>query len=99
MANNTSHHILNTSTNLLGFCLFVITSLHLSNQEEAFYINELTSIVGIFLSLSCILSFISIRTNTEKIERRLEKIAEYLFLFALIGIFTVIILIALNNID
>lgn len=27
MANNTQQHILNTSANLLGFCLFVITSL------------------------------------------------------------------------
>lgn len=35
MANNTSQHILSTAANLLGFCLFVITSIHISNKSEA----------------------------------------------------------------
>ena len=34
MANNTSQHILNSSASLLGFCLFVITSLHITNRIE-----------------------------------------------------------------
>ena len=34
MKRNTSPHILNTAANLLGFCLFVITSLHISNKRE-----------------------------------------------------------------
>ena len=34
MANNTSPHILNTSANLLGFCLFIITSLHIASPLE-----------------------------------------------------------------
>lgn len=96
MANKTSQHILNTSVNLLGFCLFVITSLHLANQTEAFYINELSSIVGILLAFSCILSFISIRTTNPLLEDRLETVADYLFFTALIGILAVIVLIFLN---
>lgn len=40
MANKTSQHILITSVNLLGFCLFVFTSLHLSNKTEDTFIDD-----------------------------------------------------------
>lgn len=96
MANKTSQHILNTSVNLLGFCLFVITSLHIANQMETYYIDELTAIVGILLAFSCIFSFISIRTTNPALENRLESIADYLFFASLVGILVVIVLISLN---
>lgn len=54
MANKTSPHILNTSANLLGFCLFVITSLQISDKMEADYIDEFTCIIAIILTFSCI---------------------------------------------
>ena len=96
MANNTSPHILNTSANLLGFCLFVITSLHIANQTETHIIDELTSIVGILLTFSCIFSFVSIRTNNPEREKKLETIADYLFVIALLGVLTIILLITFN---
>lgn len=78
MANKTSQHILGTSANLLGFCLFIITSLHLTNHAENSLIDEFTAIIALFLTISSVLSFISIRTeNTEK-EMQLEKISDYL---------------------
>lgn len=96
MANNTSPHILSTAGNLLGFCLVVITSLHISNQIESQVIDELTAIVAILLTLSCIFSFSSIRTSIEKKEKRFETIADYLFIAALVGILIIILLITLN---
>jgi hypothetical protein len=45
MANKTSKHILATAANLLGFCLFIITSLHLTNKSENNLIDEFTSII------------------------------------------------------
>ena len=96
MANKTSQHILNTSANLLGFCLFVITALHLSDNREASLIDEFTAIIAIFLAVSSILSFISLRSENVKLERRLETIADYLFMVALIGIIFVILVIALQ---
>jgi hypothetical protein len=96
MANTTSQHILNTSANLLGFCLFVITSLQISNKTEASYIDELTCIIAIILTFSCIFSFVSIRTINPKREEVLETIADYLFMIALLGILIIIILISLN---
>ncbi len=87
---------MNTAANLLGFCLFVITSLQISNKTEANYLDEFTCVVAILLTFSCIFSFISIRTSNIKREITLEKIADYLFLIALIGILIIITLITFN---
>lgn len=99
MANNTSQHILNTSANLLGFCLFVITSLHIASQEETHLIDTFTSIIAVLLTFSCVFSFMSIRTKNEIREKRLESLADYLFIASLIGILIVILLITLNFIE
>jgi hypothetical protein len=96
MANTTSQHILNTSANLLGFCLFVITSLHITDTAETTKIDEFTSVIALFLTFSCIFSFASIRTTNPKKELRLETIADYLFMASLIGILIIILLITLN---
>ncbi|MDZ4716698.1 MAG: hypothetical protein SH819_14625 [Cytophagales bacterium] len=96
MANNTSQHILGTSANLLGFCLFVITSLHIASPNETKIIDGLTSVTALLLTISCIFSFASIRTSNETRERRWETIADYFFVVALFGILTIIALIALN---
>ena len=98
MSNTTSQHILNTSANLLGFCLFVITSLHFTDKAESSIIDELTSVVAILLSISCLFSFFSIRTSNDIIEKRLETIADYLFIVSLLGILIIISLITLNYI-
>ncbi|MCB0653162.1 MAG: hypothetical protein KDC85_17950 [Saprospiraceae bacterium] len=91
MANKTSQHILSTSANLLGFCLFIITSLHLADKTENTLMDEFTSIVALLLTVSSFLSFSSIRTEDKNKEDRLEQIADYLFLISLVGIFGVIV--------
>jgi uncharacterized membrane protein len=96
MANKTSQHILSTSANLLGFCLFIITSLHFSNQTENRLIDEFTAFIALLLTISCVFSFISIRTENQKKENYLEKIADYFFLFSLIGIFIIILFLMFN---
>ena len=96
MSNKTSHHILSTSANLLGFCLFVITAIHISNKAENLFIDEITSIVALLLTLSSLLSFLSIKTNYPKRELILEKIAEILFVLSLLGILAVTIILAVK---
>ena len=59
MANKTSNHILGTSANLLGFCLIIITSLHLTNQSENYLVDEITALVALLLTISTVFSFIS----------------------------------------
>ena len=92
MANNTSQHILGTAANLLGFCLFVITSLHISTTSESSIIDEFTSFIALLLTISCIFSFISIRTQNQATEKRFETIADYLFMISLAGIVIIILL-------
>jgi len=93
MANTTSQHILNTSANLLGFCLFVITSLHITNYSEASLVDEFTSLIAILLVFSCMFSFVSLRTSNEAREKRLETVADYLFVTSLTGILIIVLLI------
>lgn len=99
MANNTSPHILNTSANLLGFCLFVITSLHIADMTETRIIDELTSVIAVLLTISCIFSFLSIRTVNQEKEKKLEMVADYIFVGSLMGILVIILLITLNFVN
>lgn len=96
MANTTSQHILSTAANLLGFCLFVITSLHVADKSASTFIDEFTSLIALLLAFSCIFSFISIRTNNSDKELRFEKIADYLFIISLTGIVVIILLLVLK---
>ncbi len=96
MPNDTSQHILSTSANLLGFCLFGITSLHISNAIASSIIDEFTSVIALLLIFSCFFSFISIRTKDQQKEKRFETIADYLFILSLIGILVIIMLLVFN---
>lgn len=96
MANNTSQHILNTSATLLGFCLIVITSLKIADKIETHIIDDSTSFLAVLLTLSCIFSFISIKTENKKREKRYETVADYIFVLALIGILIIILIITFN---
>lgn len=96
MANKTSQHILGTSANLLGFCLFVITSLHLTNRTENNLIDECTSIIALLLTISSVFSFAAIKTDNKNREYKLEQIADYLFVISLVGIFGIIAFIIIN---
>jgi glycopeptide antibiotics resistance protein len=96
MANQTSQHILNTSANLLGFCLFVITSIHSNSMADKTLIDEFTSVVALMLSVSCFFSFLSIKTKNEKKELKLENIADYLFIFSIVGILFILVFMILE---
>src|SRR5690349_11747511 len=96
MANNTSQHILGTAANLLGFCLFVITSLHVSDTAATSIIDEFTSVIALMLTISCFFSFLSIRTSNPTRERKFETFADYLFFASLIGIAVIILLLVFN---
>jgi hypothetical protein len=91
MPNKTSPHILASATNLLGFCLVVISSIHIAQKTQNSYADEFVSVIALLLTISCILSFTSIKTNDAKKEIVLEKIADLLFIIALCGIFTIIL--------
>ena len=99
MANRTSQHILTTAANLPGFCLFVITSFHVTNRSRGSIIDDFTFGVAFLLSLSCMFSFASLKTHDVKKEVALENIADNIFMFSLFGILLILLLITLNIIE
>lgn len=96
MATTKSQHILNTSSNLLGFCLIVLTSLKISKLSEVSRIDELTGIACILLISSCLFSFLSIRTSKEKLNIRYESLADYIFIVALVLVFVITFMVAFS---
>jgi surface polysaccharide O-acyltransferase-like enzyme len=92
MRNDKAPHILNASSNLLGLCFVVLTSLRFLKLDQRTYIDETVTIALVFFMLSCILSFLSIRGNL-KAGGRLEATADYLFLGGLVVLFITAILI------
>ena len=90
-----SPHILNASSNLLGLCFVVLTSLKLLNISNKTIIDELTTVAIVLFMGSCMLSFLSIRGNIRS-SGRFENIADYLFMAGICLIFLTTIFFSLN---
>ncbi|SEW49769.1 hypothetical protein [Chitinophaga arvensicola] len=93
---NKSPHILNTSSNLLGFCLIVLTSIRVARFNNATIIDDCTGVAAILLMASCLLSFLSLRSAEGITSERLEQIADYTFLVALVCISITIVFVSFN---
>ena len=78
-------HILNASSNLLGFCFFILTAVKTLGVPEATFIDEIVTIAILLLAISVFLSFLSIRNIKEKSEKY-ELYADYTFLSAILFI-------------
>jgi hypothetical protein len=91
---NNFHHILNTSSTLLGLCFVVLTSLQVNKFSEASMIDEFTSVAMIMFLFSSILSYLSIRSKAVAV--RYEKIADLVFLTGLLFLVVTTVLITLN---
>ncbi len=96
MANNSSQHILNTSSNLLGFCLVVLTSLKVTKINETTYIDELTGIACVVLVTCSFLSFLSLRSSNQKRIDRFERVADNFFIVGLVFVFLITFMIAFS---
>jgi hypothetical protein len=90
-----SPHILNASSNLLGICFVVLTSLKVLNISQKTLIDEFTTAAIILFTASCILSFLSIRGNIKN-ESRLENIAAFFFLAGISLLFITTLLFSFN---
>lgn len=96
--NEKSPHILNASSNLLGICFILLTSLKLFNISQKTFIDEMTAGAVVLFMTSCLLSFLSIRGNKKK-SFRLEKIADYFFLIGLVVLFITTLLFSFDIIS
>ncbi len=93
--NNKSPHILNTSANLLGLCFIVLTSLKIQNAREGTLIDEFTAVALMLFMTSCILSFLSIRSTTQRSDYY-ENIADKIFIGGLLMLSIIALLVTFN---
>jgi len=83
-------HILNTASNLLGLCFFVVTYLKTTGYTDTL-IDKLVGVNAILFALCCLFSFLSMRSKNEEKVYKYELVADYLF-FVGILIFVAIIM-------
>lgn len=93
--NNKAPQILSASSNFLGFCFVVLTSIKLFKFSSVTIIDEVTAISFVLFMTSCLCSFLSIRSKTKRADVY-ETVAEYTFLAGLFSIFFMTILFLLE---
>ncbi|MFD1256684.1 hypothetical protein ACFQ3S_07735 [Mucilaginibacter terrae] len=98
MINDKSPHILNASSNLLGLCFVVLTSLKFLKISEKTMIDETVAMAIVFFMLSCLLSFLAIRGNI-KVGSRYKDIADLVFIGGLMILFATCMLFVFNFIN
>lgn len=94
-----SSHILNASSNLLGFSMLIITSLKITKTSHHTFLDEFSGIACVFFAFSSFFSFLAIRSKKESLGNRYESIADYLFLIALFCIVLSVVIITTMIID
>jgi uncharacterized membrane protein YkgB len=93
--NQKAPHILNASSNLLGICFVVLTSLKLLNVSKTTIIDEVATVDIVAFTASCLLSFLSLRNNSPK-SYLFEKIADIIFIAGIGLLFVTAILFAFD---
>lgn len=93
-SNTNFPHIFTASSTLLGLCFIVLTSMKVSNAEEASLVDEFTAIAILMFMISSILSYLSIRINRNT--RKIERTADVAFLAGPGFLFLTTMLIAFN---
>lgn len=95
---NTSPHILNSASNLLGICFIVLTSIKLLKLQAVTLVDEFTTAAMVLFMASCILSFLSLKSITKR-GKLYETIADVFFLAGLACLFVTTMLITFNVIN
>jgi hypothetical protein len=84
MNGNKSSHILNTSSNLVGFSFLVLTAIRTAGLEGQGITDELAALAVFIFSLSCFISFLSIKKGDEGRSVQYENIADAAFFIGLL---------------
>jgi hypothetical protein len=77
-----SHHILPTSSNLLGLCFVLLSFMRVTKTGLETIIDELLAVAVVMFLAASIFSYASIRTASNKSDHY-EKIADVIFLSGL----------------
>src|SRR5205809_3956352 len=93
--NPKSPHILNASSNLLGLCFIVLTSLRLLKVEDRNTMSILATVATTLFMTSTLLSFLSLKRDST-ISKKLERIADYVFIAGALFMYAITLMIASN---
>lgn len=94
-----SPHVLNASSNLVGMCLIIQTSIQVLGYSNKSYIDEITAVATCFFISACLFSYLSIRTLKASRAARLERIGDICFMLGLGLLFLMVVLISLKKIS
>ena len=97
MNGDKSPHIMNASTNLVGFTFIVLTSLKGFHLGQSVLIEEMVAVSVTGFMLSALFSFLSIRSHEKSKGARYETIADYVFFGSLIMMFFVCMLLTIYD--
>jgi len=92
-------HILNTSANLLGICFLVLTTIKKMKLTEESLIDECAALAIFIFMAICILSFISMKRGHLREVKRLENLADIIFITGLFVLFITSLLLIFNLIE
>ncbi len=92
-----STHILNASSNLVGFSLIVLTSVKVLGLGSTTLIDDIAAFAVMVFIVSSFYSFLSIRTRNVNRSELYETIADYIFLGGLLLLFIASAILALYS--
>ena len=90
-----THHILASASNLLGITLLIIAGLHISNAAARTAADEIAWAGAVCFSLSCALSYLSLRSDGES--PRAERYADAVFMGGLAALLVSVLILALSG--
>ena len=74
-------HILNTSSNLLGFSFLILTSTRAMGISPALLTTHIAAVCVIIFAISTLLSYIAMHVRLLETSQNVEQVASYVFLF------------------
>src|SRR5262249_40503380 len=90
-----SHHILGSASNLLGITLLILARLHITGATARAVADAGAWVGAIGFSLSCTLSYLSIRSNSQNV--RAERMADAVFMGGLLSLIVAVVVLALSR--
>jgi hypothetical protein len=89
-----SPHILNASSNLLGICFLILTSLKAFKMANNTIVDEVVTLAIVIFTASSLLSFLAIRSEAKS--SWFENLADIIFLCGLGLLFITTLILALR---
>lgn len=81
--NKNSSHILNASSNLVGFSFILFTTIRAIGLSKDTLLDEIAALEILLFCISSLFSFMSMRTNSEQRANFYENVADFIFFIGL----------------